>query len=208
MNHLFQKYFLIYIFSPFRNSVDPIFFIVFLFLIIIIKMAQQHPYQASVPANDSRGGGMQQSLFPAWHDRRYTNSANQILEEGKRMRGSFELLQGLVNEKQKEEEVERSKSPFSMPPSKLNKDENGNLIVASSLPSILSCDQQQQQGENSIRRSQSVRFKCDEDNKHNNEILRRSRSVRFSDENKLAPPPLCSSQQQQAKNSTTSSTTD
>ncbi|KAG2203021.1 hypothetical protein INT47_013237 [Mucor saturninus] len=59
----------------------------------------QHPYQASVPT----GKSIQQSLFPSWHDRRHTVSADSILE-GNRKSGSFELLQGLVREKELEEQ--------------------------------------------------------------------------------------------------------
>lgn len=59
----------------------------------------QHPYQASVPT----GKSIQQSMFPSWHDRRYTVSADSILE-GTRKSGSFELLQGLVREKELQEQ--------------------------------------------------------------------------------------------------------
>lgn len=77
----------------------------------------QHPYQASVPT----GKCIQQSLFPSWHDRRYSGSADSLLE-GTRKSGSFELLQGIVKEK---EQQEKSESPPLLP-----------LVDASSTSSI------------------------------------------------------------------------
>lgn len=162
-------------------------------------MAQQHPYQASVPASEQKSP-IQQSLFPAWHDRRYTRSSDAILEGGKRMPGSFELLQGLVNEKQKEEDEENKRrasaaaasNPLSIRTKGLNKHDNG---IATPLPSILVVNDQKLKAEapteetkeaSSVRRSQSVRFN-DEEQQQKQQFIRRSRSVRFTDEKSVSP---------------------
>lgn len=89
----------------------------------------QHPYQATV----STSKPIQQSLFPAWHDRRSSNSANTLLE-GTRKSGSFELLQGIV--KEKEQEQEEQDKPLPSLPSK-NVPEKVNCNETTSVPSIL-----------------------------------------------------------------------
>jgi Cdc6-like AAA superfamily ATPase len=107
------------------------FFSVFFysFILLFCSVPYAAPNQATVPTSKP----IQQSLFPAWHDRRSSNSANTLLE-GTRKSGSFELLQGIVKEKEQEEE-EQDK-PLPSLPSK-NVPEKVNCNETTSVPSIL-----------------------------------------------------------------------
>lgn len=65
-----------------------------------------HPYQASVKSNDE----LQQGLFPSWHNRRHSHTSEQILENGSRKSGSFEVLKDLVKKQQDEDEKKKQEN--------------------------------------------------------------------------------------------------
>ena len=145
----------------------------------------KHPYQATNPANEP----IQQSLFPAWHDRRHSHTSDVILEEGERKKGSFDLLQGIVNEKKKEEdEEERSGNQEENVPAIEVSQETSNKVksivkdTTSYIPSII-LDNSELSKDNDDSKSTENKGTMNVTSKGEDSApVRRSRSVRFKED--------------------------
>jgi hypothetical protein len=71
-------------------------------------MSQEHPYLSSVPQNDQCK--LRQGLFPAWHNRRHSDTSDKILNESERKSGSFDALINFVEtQKLQQDSFEQAK---------------------------------------------------------------------------------------------------